>query len=46
MIYAAQVGAAKFVETFKDFPPIQKPGSFTIDDAISKMRDAHAGASS
>ena len=44
-IYAAQTGAAMFVETFKEFPPIQKPGSFTIDDAISKMGDAAAGAS-
>ena len=44
-IYAAQTGAAMFVDTFKDFPPIQRPGSFTIDDAIEKMRDAGAGAS-
>jgi arylsulfatase A-like enzyme len=44
-IYAAQAGAAKFVETFKDFPPVQRPGSFTIDDAMSKMADAGAGAS-
>jgi len=44
-IYAAQAGAAKFVDTFREFPPIQKPGSFTIDDAISKMGDAAAGAS-
>ena len=28
-IYAAQAGAAKFAETFKDFPPVQKPNSFT-----------------
>ena len=44
-IYAAQAGAAKFVETFKEFPPIQKPGSFTIDEAIAKMGDASAGSS-
>ena len=36
-IYAAQTGAAMFAATFKDFPPIQKPNTFTIDDAISKM---------
>jgi arylsulfatase len=30
--YAAQTGAAMFAETFKDFPPIQKPNSFTIDE--------------
>ena len=44
-IYAAQAGAAKFAETFKDFPPVQKPNSFTIDDAMAKMSDAAAGAS-
>ena len=44
-IYAAQAGAAKFVETFRDFPPIQKPGSFTIDDAVAKMGEAAAGSS-
>ena len=44
-IYAAQAGAGMFAATFKDFPPIQKPGSFTIDDAIAKMADAGAGSS-
>ena len=29
-----------FAATFKDFPPIQKPNTFTIDDAISKMGEA------
>jgi arylsulfatase len=38
-IYAAQTGAAKFAETFKEFPPIQRPGTFTIDDAIAKMAE-------
>jgi arylsulfatase len=44
-IYAAQAGAAKFADTFKEFPPVQRPNSFTIDDAISKMADAGAGSS-
>jgi arylsulfatase A-like enzyme len=44
-IYAAQVGAAKFVETFREFPAVQKPGSFTIDDAMAKMSDVTSGAS-
>ena len=43
-IYAAQAVAAKFAATFKDFPPIQKPNTFTIDDAMAKMREAAAGA--
>ena len=37
--------AQKFAETFKDFPPIQKPNSFTIDDAIKAMEDTVGGAS-
>jgi hypothetical protein len=44
-IMAAQTAAARFVETFKEFPPVQKPGSFTIDDAMAKMSDVTAGAS-
>ena len=43
-IYAAQTMAAKFVETFKDFPPQQKPGSFTIDDAMAKLSEPLEGA--
>jgi len=39
--YAAQAGAKKFAETFKEFPAIQKPNTFTIDDAIVKMSEAH-----
>jgi len=33
----------KFAETFKDHPPIQKPNSFTIDDALAMMADATTG---
>lgn len=32
-----------FAATFKDFPPIQKPNTFTIDDAIAKMSETVAG---
>ena len=42
-IYAAQAAAAKFAETFKEFPPVQKPNTFTIDDAMAKMAEAGAG---
>jgi arylsulfatase A-like enzyme len=44
-IYAAQAGAAKFAETFKDFPAVQKPNTFTIDDALKAMSEAVPGAS-
>ena len=42
-LMAAQAGAAKFAETFKEFPPAQRPGSFTIDDAMKKMSAVAAG---
>ena len=42
-IYVAQTAAAKFAATFKDFPPAQRPGSFTIDDAMAKMAEAGSG---
>jgi hypothetical protein len=44
-IYAAQFAAGKFAETFKDFPPVQKPNTFTVDDALAKMRESVSGAS-
>jgi len=42
-IYAAQAAAAKFIETFKDFPAVQKPNSFTIDDAMAKVSEPAGG---
>ena len=43
-IYAAQVAAGRFADTFKEFPAVQKPNSFTIDDAMEKMSEAASGA--
>jgi hypothetical protein len=34
----------QFAGTFKEFPPIQKPNSFTIDDALAMMSEAAGGA--
>lgn len=42
-IYLAQFAAQKFAETFKEFPAVQRPNSFTIDDALQMMNDV-AGA--
>ena len=39
LIYAVQAVAAKFAETFKEFPAVQKPNSFTVDDALAKMSE-------
>jgi arylsulfatase A-like enzyme len=44
-ISLAQAAAGMFAETFKEFPVIQKPNTFTIDDAMGKMSEA-AGAAS
>jgi arylsulfatase A-like enzyme len=43
-LFVAQTVAAKFVETFKEFPRAQKPGSFNLDDAMAKMSEAASGA--
>jgi arylsulfatase len=34
----AQAYVAKFLGTFKEFPPRQKPASFSIDQVLEKMR--------
>jgi arylsulfatase A-like enzyme len=36
-LYAAQSIFGKFVQTFEEFPPAQKPASFTLNDALEKM---------
>jgi hypothetical protein len=35
--------ANMWAETFKDFPPVQKPNSFTIDDALKMLSSAATG---
>ena len=42
-IFAAQAALAKFVDTFKEFPPMQNPNTFTVDDAVRKMWETVAG---
>ena len=42
-ILGAQAIAGKFAATFKDFPPVQKPNSFTIDDALKMLSSAATG---
>ena len=43
MIYGAQALAAQWAATFKDFPPIQKPNTFTLDQALAMMHEAALG---
>jgi hypothetical protein len=35
---AAPPEVGKFLATFKDFPPSQRPSSFSIDQMVDKMR--------
>ena len=35
---AAPVVVGKFLETFKEYPPRQRPSSFSIDQIVEKMR--------
>ncbi len=44
IVLAANVIVGKWAETFRDFPPIQPPNSFTIGDAIGKMTEATSSA--
>ena len=44
-IFAAQAVMGKFVATFKEFPTVQKPNTFTVDDALRKMSEAVPGSS-
>jgi arylsulfatase len=38
------LAAAKFAETFKEFPAVQKPNSFTIDETMTQMSEGAGGA--
>ena len=37
------LSAAQWAETFEDFPPIQKPNTFTLDDALRMMHETASG---
>jgi arylsulfatase A-like enzyme len=43
IVYAATDIAGKWAATFRDFPPIQKPNTFTLDDALAMMSKTAAG---
>ncbi len=36
----AQAFVARFLATFQEFPPRQKPASFTIDQVMEKLQPA------
>ncbi len=43
LVFAAQVVTAKFLDTFKEFPPRQRAASFSIDQAVDKMKQNLGG---
>lgn len=43
LIVPAQALVARFIETFKDFPPRQKPSRFSIDEVMSVMSRSQGG---
>jgi arylsulfatase len=40
IMYGAQAYVAKYLETFKEFPPSQRAATFTIDQAMDKLRQS------
>ena len=44
LLVPAQVLVSKFLGTFNDFPPRQKPGSFSVGDALAKLQTGASGA--
>jgi arylsulfatase len=40
IVFGALMIANQFAETFKDFPPVQHPNSFTIDEALRMMSES------
>jgi hypothetical protein len=43
LAFAATTVTAQFLETFKEFPPSQRAASFTIDQAMEKLRQGLGG---
>ena len=43
LVVPSQVYVTKFIETFKEFPPRQKPASFGIDQALETLQNSAAG---
>jgi arylsulfatase A-like enzyme len=37
-MFGSQLIIAKYLQTYKDFPPSQRPASFTIDQAMEKLK--------
>ena len=44
LLVPAQTYVAQFLASFREFPPRQKPASFSVEDVIEHMRQAASGA--
>jgi hypothetical protein len=44
ILVPAQEGMAKYLESLKEFPPRQKPASFSIDQILEKMKKGMGGS--
>ena len=43
MLVPAQAIVGQHLATFQEFPPRQKPGSFSVDQAMEKLMQQKAG---
>jgi arylsulfatase len=43
VLVAVQAEVAKFVATFREFPPRQKPASFSVDQIMEQLQKPHGG---
>jgi arylsulfatase len=43
LFFGAQAATERFLATFKAFPPRQRAASFTIDQAMEKLKQQHGG---
>src|SRR4029453_8477603 len=44
LLFPAQQYVGKFLGTFQEFPPSQKPGSFSLDHVLSALQKGAGGA--
>jgi arylsulfatase A-like enzyme len=44
LLVPAQQYVGKFIATFKEFPPRQKPGSFSVDQVLESLQSAPKGS--
>ncbi|TLD43611.1 MAG: Arylsulfatase [Candidatus Jettenia ecosi] len=44
LLLPAQAFVGQYLQTFKEFPPRQKPGSFNLDRVLEKLQEAGGGS--